>query len=220
MTIDEMVRSLVVQSDKVNSLSTADFQPEHYKFYLDLAVNQFIINAYTGNNIHRAAFETSEESITALSMLVTIPTTNFVMSTSTSSTQTAVNIVPPDFWFFVRLSAVGTGCKSRFVYVQHDDIEALLVDPFNKPKAGKVLYTVVGRDLIFYKESSTQLGALSYVYIRKPANMLGASPTNVEYTDIHSVFHPKIVLLALSMMLEGTENPRYNSLQNQLNKLD
>lgn len=219
MTIDEMVRSLVIQSDKVNSLSTADFQPEHYKFYLDLAVNQFVINAYTGNNLHRAAFETSEESISALSMLVTIPT-DFIMPTSTSSTQTAVNIVPTDFWFFVRLSAVGTGCKSRFVYVQHDDLEALLVDPFNKPKAGKVLYTVVGRDLRFYKESSTQLGALSYVYIRKPVSMLESLTPTEEYTDIHSVFHPKIVLLALSMMLEGTENPRYNSLQNQLNKLD
>jgi len=225
MTIRDMITSLAIQVDKVNSLVTADFLDEHYKFYLDLAVNQFVLNCFTGNNSHRAAFETSVENIEALRLLKS--SVNYSVPSIDPIDGSFTHALPANLAFLIALTGKSTGTCPRnidFKFTQYDDLSSSLRDPFNKPKDGKVLYVVHKDSINMYATNVSQVSNVILYYIKTPLSILknvgNLFEDTDEYFEISSIYHPKIVTLAVSMMLEGVSDPRYSSFQNQINKID
>jgi len=97
-----------------------------------------------------------------------------------------------------------TLCKS----VQHDDIFALLDDPFNTAKSDNIMYTVQENFVDLYSNNKTVPLGITLKYLRKPAEVnveLGIGCELAEHT------HHEIVEMTVKSILESFESPRYQT---------
>ena len=97
-----------------------------------------------------------------------------------------------------------TLCKA----VQHDDIFALLDDPFNTAKSSNVMYTMQENFVDLYSDNKTVPLGVTLKYIRRPADVnlaLGAGCELAEHT------HHEIVEMTVKSILESFESPRYQT---------
>jgi len=100
-------------------------------------------------------------------------------------------------------------------FIQHDDITALLKDPFNTTKHTNPLTTVRGHYIDIYTSDIFIIDTVKITYIRKPKEIslsLGASCE----LPIHC--HQEIVDMTVSSILEGISDPRYKSHQLEVSK--
>ena len=97
-----------------------------------------------------------------------------------------------------------TLCKS----VQHDDIFALLDDPFNTAKSSNIMYTVQENFVDLYSDDKTIPLGVTIKYLRRPADVnlgLGIGCELAEHT------HHEIVEMTVKSILESFESPRYQT---------
>ncbi len=97
-----------------------------------------------------------------------------------------------------------TLCKS----VQHDDIFALLDDPFNTAKSSNVMYTVQENFVDLYSDDKTIPLGVTIKYLRRPTDVnldLGVGCELAEHT------HHEIVEMTVKSILESFESPRYQT---------
>jgi len=100
-------------------------------------------------------------------------------------------------------------------FIQHDDITALLKDPFNTTKHTNPLTTVRGHYIDIYTSDIFIIDAVKITYIRKPKEIslsLGAS------CELPNHSHQEIVDMTVSSILEGISDPRYKSHQLEVSK--
>lgn len=97
-----------------------------------------------------------------------------------------------------------TLCKA----VQHDDIFALLDDPFNTAKSSNVMYTMQENFVDLYSDNKTVPLGVTLKYIRRPADVNLALGTGCELAE-HT--HHEIVEMTVKSILESFESPRYQT---------
>ena len=113
------------------------------------------------------------------------------------------------------------GLNTVIKYVQHDDIHALLRDPFNKPGINYVLGVFTNRKIELYttskSSSSSELlpHSVKLKYLRNP---LAVSLVSGVSCELPRHTHEEIVEMAISSLLEGFSDPRYKTHMNELNK--
>jgi hypothetical protein len=93
-------------------------------------------------------------------------------------------------------------------YVQHDDLLALLYDPFNTTKHEYPKYTIQENFVDIYSDNKfiPILAELTYIRYPKQLDMInGVGCELPEYT------HQEIVEMAVKSILEALESPRYQS---------
>tara|TARA_B000000532_G_scaffold32726_1_gene22667 strand:- start:1332 stop:2579 length:1248 start_codon:yes stop_codon:yes gene_type:complete len=97
-----------------------------------------------------------------------------------------------------------TLCKS----VQHDDIFALLDDPFNTAKASNVMYTMQENFVDLYSNNKTVPLGVTIKYLRKPISVNIGAGIGCELAE-HT--HHEIVEMTVKSILESFESPRYQT---------
>ena len=97
-----------------------------------------------------------------------------------------------------------TLCK----YSQHDDLYALLDDPFNSTKSSSPLYTIQENFVDLYTTSEFLPQDIYIKYLRRPALMSYSRGIGSELPE-HT--HDEVVEMAVKSILEAIESPRYQS---------
>lgn len=97
---------------------------------------------------------------------------------------------------------------------QHDDINKMKNDPFNKPTNEHPLYTSTSTSLEIESESTPSNWTLTYIKLPIPVDGTN-SPTGV--LDLPEYTHDEIVNLAVRKMLMSIEHPNYQVQINEIN---
>ena len=92
--------------------------------------------------------------------------------------------------------------------VQHDDIFAMISDPFNKTKYSSPLTVMRGDKIDVFTDDLFIADKIRLTYIRKPAMVSLGQFVNCDLPD-HT--HEEIVMLAVGSILEAISDPRYQT---------
>lgn len=98
--------------------------------------------------------------------------------------------------------------KVPMKYVQHDDIHAILYDPFNTTKHKYPKYTIQENFIDVYSDNSFIPIFVELTYIRHPRRMNSIQGVGCELPE-HT--HQEIVEMAIQSILEEIESPRYQT---------
>mgnify|MGYP003114457332 FL=1 len=100
--------------------------------------------------------------------------------------------------------------------VQFDDVYVMTQDPFNKTKYSSPLATMRGNHIDLYTDETFIVDSVRLTYIREP--QIVEAP-NVD-CDLPVHTHEEIVQLAVSSILEGISDPRYQTHQIEVGKME
>ena len=100
-------------------------------------------------------------------------------------------------------------------FVQQDDIFKLLEDPFNTTKHTSPLTTIRGSYIDIYTSDIFIIDKVKITYIRKPKDISLSLDTSCEL-PVHT--HREIVDMTISSILEGLNDPRYKTHQQEVIK--
>ena len=106
-----------------------------------------------------------------------------------------------------------TSHSSKFT--QHDDIFAMLKDPFNTTKYTNPLYTIRQDQIDIYTSGIFIIDSVKITYLRNPLVISLPLGISCELPD-HS--HREIVDMTISSILESISDPRYKSYEAEVNK--
>ena len=102
----------------------------------------------------------------------------------------------------------GTRQKEKMGYVQHDDLYALLSDPFNTTSYDKIKYTIQENFIDVHSDDTFFTTFVNIKYIRQPKRMDAILNIGCELSP-HT--HEEIVEMTVQSILEAISDPRYNS---------
>lgn len=102
----------------------------------------------------------------------------------------------------------GTSRKVSCDFSQLDDIYTLIDDPFNTTKSTSPLYTIEENFITLYTNQEFVVDAADVQYIRSPQRMTKTLGVGCELSE-HT--HQEIVEMAVKSILEGIQDPRYQS---------
>jgi hypothetical protein len=91
---------------------------------------------------------------------------------------------------------------------QHDDILYMMDDPFNRSWYKEPNYTIEGNCIDIYTDNEFVIPTVTIKYIRKP---LEISITNGVGCELAIHTHHEIVEMTIKSILEGIQDPRYQT---------
>jgi hypothetical protein len=200
MTFAEMHERIDVLLDKAN---LPWFNPNQKDIFLQFSTNEFVKNRYD-------EFEVNEKRREDIRPLVTV----------LPGTGTTVAL-PSDFMFALSLKGTfnidecGTIVqKERSIRpFQHDDLNKVVDDPFNKADDEYPFYT---SNSAGYVISSTNAPVdWTLVYIKRPVVVDGTNTPNGTLT-LPEYTHEEIINLAVRKMKATIEDPTYNLQVNEI----
>lgn len=105
--------------------------------------------------------------------------------------------------------------KDGIRYAQHDDLDYLLTDPFNKPDIGEALYTFRSNFIDLYTSDTFVIPECKITYIRKPNRISLNLNQDCELPD---EMHRHVIQLAVAGALETLDSSRYQTYDNEVRK--
>ncbi len=102
----------------------------------------------------------------------------------------------------------GTTLLTLASFGQHDDILYMMDDPFNKSWYKEPSYTVEGNCIDIYTDNEFVVPNVTIKYIRKPLEISITTGVGCELA-VHS--HHEIVEMTIKSILEGIQDPRYQT---------
>jgi hypothetical protein len=237
MTIDQLILSFKLKLDKIDSQAYPDILEEEIRFWLDEAADRFVKQRYERNNIKRKGFEESQKRTDDLRVAI-----------RTEDIASVASTIYPDA-FEVVLPTTGGAGSDRYRYLlkvladvqapdcnnvvqnnwvapkqtQHDDINILLEDPFNRPGEDKPLFVMEGNNIVFFTDGSFSVPQAKVSYIRLFDKLQPNLPTSAtyasgatEYTELAEDTHEEVVDIAVKMALENVESQRYQTNVNEI----
>lgn len=233
MTIREAHYAFKLAMDRVDTNSQSNFLKGEIDYFLNEAQNVFLKTRSGTNNQKQKGFEASQKRIDDLSsILIKFPEQPF-LSPITSGTIYEVNLSDLKYKYYslIRITAeiTFTNCTKTvgLKFTQHDDLNEVLKDPFNKPSQDSIPYN--------FGKSST--GNSSSIYIYSPTGVVNKVyveylklPNKVSYggyTYIDGIIYPastfelpehthqEIVDIAAKLAALNTENPEYIRLKSE-----
>lgn len=197
MTSIEMLREFKVGIDKIDSAS----YPEIYDEQIFMFINRYIIGVV---NAGRKVFEETQTITDNLKALLSTPPV--VLNSTTNAlddTQYDFSLDQLGYYFYIKSYAITvldseTTGKAATKVTQHDDIESILVDPFNKPKAYKVPITFSRNTITAYSNGRFSISKLVLTYIKKPATVSMTTDC-----DLDEQLHYSIVEGAIALAIDA-----------------
>jgi hypothetical protein len=242
MTIQEMHTEFRLAFDKLESSAYPDYQVEEVDYLLNEAIIRFVKTRYSPNNLYRKGFEEIQKRIDDIRSLVktafcaTIATgiepnvykaNPQVMFTDEAQTSP---INPNDRYMFYlrgRSRNVKTGCPSVYKWVrlvQHDDLDYLMDDPFNKPYYGRALAYFEDNVIYVATDGNYSIDNFKLTYLKWPIKVqygsVYPSPVADVDSDLPEHTHKEIIQIAVSIALENIESPRQQSQEMNLNRME
>jgi phosphoribosyl-AMP cyclohydrolase len=228
MTIVEMHNEFRQAGDRLDASTIPDMLVEQVDYLLNEAIVRFVKTRYSGNNEFKMGFEEIQKRTDDLKTVsftdfplvttVTTETNTFKASLSTLYTDEALTTLSTrKYWFYTRGRArvVKSGCTSTYVSIrlyQHDDLDDVMLDPFNKPIIDEVAGYFEAGDLYIITSSGTTIDRVKLSYVKKPIEVRygAAYPTPVSNIDcdLPEHTHKEIIQLAVTIALENIESKR------------
>ncbi len=187
----------------LDKYETGWFEPEEKDIHLNFALSEFVKTRYK-------EFEVNEKRREDIRTLVT----------TTTGSGSLVN-TPSDLMFVLSLKGIFTitECNSfkdveRYIRpIQHDDINKISSDPFNKPANSYPVY--ITNDTGFEIKSDTPPSDWSLTYIKEPTPFDATNNPNGTI-DLPPYTHEEIVNLAVRKILFILEQQSYNLQVNEI----
>lgn len=234
MTIQELHYQFKLNMDRIDSLSTEDFNRVEIDWLLNEAALTFLKRRTSTSNKKLKGFEADQKRIDDLSSLVI----KFPLQPGVTPTLNGgvyeLNLDDLQYTYFqlIALSAdvtVSPNCikKLQLKLVQHDDYVQALKDPFNSPSQEFLPYNF-GRSssgtttsLYIYPGLFT-VGLVYPEYIKMPQKVSYGNYTYIDGNiyppttlDFPEHTHNEIVDIACEIAAMNIENPEYIQLKNQ-----
>lgn len=228
MTIEQMHYDFDIKADEVNSLSNKSFTDAEKDWLINEAQVVLLKQRVNLNNFRVKGFEMDQKRIDDLSTLVVrFPNENVLPFTYHEDLNIYelkfADLKYPYFMYLRgRVDVISDNCTidSRIRLMQTDDIDDVLLDPFNKPSGAEVLANIgwssseESSSLYLYPAPGDTITSIKIEYLKYPKRVsLGTyefidgiiyPPTNSEMPE-H--LHPEIVDHAVKMAMSFTQNP-------------
>lgn len=226
MTIQEFHIGFDVELDKTLDFEYPYILPEKKDYWLNKAQERFIKSRAFGNNLYRTSFEESEKRIDDLRVIV--KTSDPINTTHTGNN--FYTLLPDDYLYLVRhqCNTITSTCNTpqliAGIQTSNDEINILKKDPFWEAINIEPLYYILGTKIVYETEGDFTVQSSILTYIRKYAQMRYGtqyiSPTTDVQCELPEHTHHEILDIAISMMLENIESPRYQTNLNELTKIE
>jgi hypothetical protein len=225
MTVSEMHTAFRLHLDKSTSLvGNPDFLSEEIDFWLNEAQDRFIKQRIYGNNYRQEGFEQTQKRVDDLRGLLINSTGNLLtqstIAVNVKECSLPVSDATSPYMFYINSSLVGASSTTMQVknVVQYEYITEYLKDTMNNPYIRRPLVTFYGNKIAFIHGDEFVPLSCNLRYIKKPKKLVYGTPgtyeTNTSELSFHT--HSEIVILAVSLVVENTENPRVQTFE-QLN---
>lgn len=239
MTISEMHTAVKLGLDKTEGLAYAAFEPEELDFWLNEAIDRFIKTRYSGVNSKQESFEQSQKRVEDLRSLVkeivltptespaTESSGGYTISFKPNSWHIDEDDLPADYMFFLNdevaisfnhpVTGNSTTLRTYPILCTSDTYSTKVNDPYSEHR----LHLGIARPLRMFSSKGVELitdgqyDITDYFlkYLRKPAVVDIGTPTDC---DLPEHTHREIVLLAVKILIENIESPRYQSTSIEL----
>lgn len=185
--------------DKVDSLSKSDFNVAEKDWLLNEAQLVLIKTRYGIRNNDQLGFEGNQKRVDDLSSLVVKHPLQPALTPLTLSNgvlEVRLSDLVHPYLFLIRAYASAQDCNDLITlkFIQHDDLNYLLDDPFNQPSKLEVPYN--------FGRSSADTGSSIYIY-----------PGSVNITQVYFDYlkFPQRVNLGNYTFIDGTVVPQTDS---------
>ena len=218
--------------DKVDSLSKSDFNVAEKDWLLNEAQLVLVKTRYGVRNNDRLGFEGNQKRIDDLSSLVIkSPLQPALIPTSHSNGVLEVklsDLIYP-YLFLIRTYGASEDCEDliSLKFVQHDDLNYLLDDPFNSPSKFEIPYNFgrssssTGSSLYIYP-AGVNLSKVFIDYIKIPRQVNLGNYTYIDgnvlpqtSSELPEHLHNEIVDVAVQIASGIIEHPQYVQLKTQ-----
>ena len=238
MDIQNMHVAVKLELDKSSALELPSFEPEEIDLWLNNAIRKFVKTRYSGMNVKSTSFEQTQKRTDDLRTLV-----KFYAPITTPSAGTIPNsqfsplpvegsgVGDEDYWFslqeecniYVFVGGVPTLTRVGIVECTFDEYRAKIDDPYSEHKlhynTAKPLRLIQDDDVYLVTDGNYTIATYKLTYLRAPATVDNV-PAGTTDCDLPEHTHDEIVKLAVSMMLENIEQPRYQTYQNEANTIE
>jgi hypothetical protein len=186
-------------------------------------------------NIKGTSFEQTQKRIDDLRTLIkvysdTTSTTGSIDSTNGYTFQLPVDgsaIGDEDYWFTLSEEATievdSTETRVGIVECTMDEYRQKIDDPYSEHKLhytlAKPLRLFINNTVELISDGNYTVNDYHLVYLRVPVTVVVTAGSQVD-CDLPEHTHDEIVKLAVSMMLENIEQPRYQTYQNEVNIIE
>lgn len=233
MTYAQLVTAFKVGMNKSDTQYSKSYEPEEIDLFLNQAQERIIKNRFESENFYRPkAFEGSQKRIDDLRVLVKRDFTLTPAQVSGVTNEYSVTL-PADYMFFISgnckiecgttFVSGGTGLPTvatniAEVYnVTHADLNYMIDDPFNKPDWKRVLIDFETTKIYIHAETGFFPIKFYLTYLRYP---VAINTTGSVTSELPDHVHNEIVATAVSIAIENALDPRVQTIQNELNKIE
>jgi hypothetical protein len=225
MTVTQMHTAFRLHLDKSTSLvGNPDFLPEEIDYWLNEAQDRFIKQRLFGNNYRQEKYDQNQKRIDDLRNIL-INVTGLTLTSSTLGVNVKEVTLPisdanSPYLFYNHSTVYNNTSNALQVYttVKFENISDYLKDFINNPYIRRPLITFYGDKIAFIYSDEFVPVTCDLVYFKRPKKLVLGTPgtyeTNTCELAIHT--HSEIVDIAVSLVIENTENPRVQTFE-QLN---
>ena len=227
MTWVELQTSFKVGMNKVDTQYSKSYEPEEIDLFLNQAQEKIIKTRFESqNNFRIKAFEGSQKRIDDLRVLVKRAS---LVPTTTANVNEYTVTLPTDYLFYI--SSVGKiECGSTFIpggsgstdtniveiyNAAHADFNRMKKDPFNKPDYKRLLIEFETNKIYLYGEAGFFPIKYDLTYLRYPVKITG---TGTVTSELPTHIHQEIINESIAIAVENAQDPRYQTVLNELNK--
>lgn len=228
MTNQDIVRGFSLSLDKLSSSSLPEISLSQKLYYINKAILEIVIDKFTPyNKIGKGFDENSLRQSELRKLIVKVDLTSGASTLYTTGINLSLFVIPTAQLFYIRydksIKALIPGCstptytpitKIGATFVELDDIDKLLSDPFNKPEGYETLDNVVAGNIEIYSDSTSIISNVNLTYLKTPTVITDQSTTT--YTDLSDIVLYNAIDKAVQEVLEVVESDRTNSHQIQL----
>jgi hypothetical protein len=233
MTIQELHYQFKLNMDRVDTLSSTDFNKAEIDWLLNEAQLIFVKRRYSPDERKRLGFEFTQKRTDDLSTLVVKYPEQGPITPSCANGVCEVPLAALfyDYLFlidaFCDLTENGVCTKSvPLKFVQHDDYRESLRDPFNSPSFEFIPYnfgkssTQSAKSSIYIYPSSYTVDRVYIEYIKKPSRVSYGNYTYIDGVvyppatcELPEQTHQEVVDIACQIASYAIENPEYIRLK-------
>jgi len=228
MNVQEMHIEFKITLDKVDSQAYPEFLDGEIDFFLNEAQMRFIKQRYGMNNNSRRGFEESQKRTDDLKNLVKSkfcqisPVTYYQelgentvrVDINTLFDDAALTIPSTDKYMFylksVARTCIGNCCNTfRVKLVQHDDLNSIIADPFNKPSAERPILFFEDGIIFAWAGNNVTFKDVLVTFIKDPVKInLGTYTGPAQNCELSEHTHKEIIQMAVTIALENIESQR------------
>lgn len=243
MDIENMHVAVKLELDKSSALELPAFEPEEIDLWLNNAIRKFVKTRYGGMNVKGTSFEQTQKRADDLRVLIS--SYEATVFNATTDFPNSIYIDLPvegkvdgllglpvgnqDYWFTIQeevditVAATSVETRNGITECTFDEYRQKIDDPYSE----HILHYGLAKPLRLNKDDGVYLvtdGAYNIsgyylTYLKAPATVDNV-PAGTTDCDLPEHTHDEIVKLAVSMMLENIEQPRYQTYQNEANTIE